>query len=50
MKQHYELNVNGRMYDTEADPSDSLLDVLRDNLRLTGAKKGCNEAECGSCT
>ena len=50
MKQHYELNINGIIFESEADPSDSLLDVLRENLRLTGTKKGCNEAECGSCT
>lgn len=50
MKQRYTLNVNGELFDTDAEPSDSLLDVLRENLRLTGTKKGCNEAECGSCT
>jgi len=50
VKQRYTLNVNDEFFDTDAEPSDSLLDVLRENLRLTGAKKGCNEAECGSCT
>ena len=50
MKKRYELSVNGKIFDIEADPSESLLDVLRENLRLTGTKKGCNEAECGSCT
>ena len=50
MKQRYTLHVNGEWLDTEAEPSDSLLDVLRENLRFTGAKKGCDEAECGSCT
>ncbi len=50
MKQHYSLKINGEVYETNAEPSESLLDVLRENLRLTGAKKGCNEAECGSCT
>ncbi|MGH7773670.1 MAG: (2Fe-2S)-binding protein [Candidatus Binatia bacterium] len=50
MKRLYKLNVNGQLLETMAEPSDSLLDVLRENLRLTGTKKGCNEAECGSCT
>ena len=50
MKERYTLNVNGEQYETEAEPHDSLLDVLRENLRLTGSKKGCDEAECGSCT
>ena len=50
MKQRYALQVNGRTRETEAEPYESLLDVLRENLRLTGSKKGCNEAECGSCT
>ena len=50
MKQRYALRVNGDARETEAEPHESLLDVLRENLRLTGSKKGCNEAECGSCT
>jgi carbon-monoxide dehydrogenase small subunit len=50
VKQHYTLKINGAIYETNAEPSESLLDVLRENLRLTGSKKGCNEAECGSCT
>jgi len=50
MKQRYALRVNGDTRETEAEPYESLLDVLRENLRLTGSKKGCNEAECGSCT
>lgn len=50
MKQRYALRVNGAAREAEAAPHESLLDVLRDNLRLTGSKKGCNEAECGSCT
>ncbi|MBI4527323.1 MAG: (2Fe-2S)-binding protein [Deltaproteobacteria bacterium] len=50
MKQRYILNINGRVRETDAEPLQSLLDVLRENLRLTGTKKGCNEGECGSCT
>lgn len=50
MKEHYPLKVNGQEYETDAEPYQSLLDVLRENLRLTGSKKGCNEGECGSCT
>ena len=50
MKQRYALRVNGGTREAEAEPHESLLDVLREKLRLTGSKKGCNEAECGSCT
>lgn len=50
MKRRYAIRVNGTLRETEAEPHESLLDVLRENLRLTGTKKGCNEAECGSCT
>lgn len=46
----YRLTVNGETREAEAEPYESLLDVLREKLGLTGAKKGCNEAECGSCT
>lgn len=50
MKRLYRLSVNGESFETTAEPCASLLDVLRENLRLTGTKKGCNEGECGSCT
>src|ERR1051325_10190770 len=45
-----ELNVNGRTVRVEAEPSRSLLSVLRDELELTGTKYGCGEGECGACT
>jgi carbon-monoxide dehydrogenase small subunit len=42
--------VNGTTRDVAAAPHETLLDMLRDRLNLTGAKKGCNEGECASCT
>ncbi len=50
MSEHCSLNINGKVYDADVEPYQSLLDVLREKLRLTGTKKGCDEAECGSCT
>ena len=50
MKEQYNLVVNGSEYSVEAEASESLLEVLRERLSLTGSKIGCNEAECGSCT
>lgn len=44
------LNVNGRKRSAYVDPRWSLLDVVRDIFRLTGAKKVCNQGECGGCT
>jgi aerobic-type carbon monoxide dehydrogenase small subunit (CoxS/CutS family) len=44
------LVVNGRAAEVEIEPGDSLLDVLRDRLRLTGAKEACGRGECGACT
>jgi aerobic-type carbon monoxide dehydrogenase small subunit (CoxS/CutS family) len=44
------LTVNGRAPLVEFEPGDSLLDVLRDRLRLTGAKEACGRGECGACT
>jgi len=45
-----QLNINGRVYTTDADPDASLLFVLRDHLDLTGSKYGCGEGQCGACT
>jgi aerobic-type carbon monoxide dehydrogenase small subunit (CoxS/CutS family) len=45
-----QLNVNGRVYTTDADAETSLLFVLRDHLDLTGTKYGCGEGQCGACT
>lgn len=45
-----ELLVNGRTQRIETDPERSLLNVLREDLDLTGAKYGCGEGQCGACT
>src|SRR3954447_18028288 len=45
-----ELHGNGTRHRTEAEPSRSLLGVLRDDLDLTGSKYGCGEGRCGACT
>ena len=42
--------VNGRQHSLEIDNRHTLLDILRDYLGLTGAKKGCDLGECGACT
>jgi carbon-monoxide dehydrogenase small subunit len=44
------LNVNGHAYSLEVFAHRSLLEVLRDDLKLTGTKCGCNEGDCGVCT
>ena len=44
------LTVNGMVHEVEARPTARLLDVLRDQLGLTGTKEGCAEGECGACT
>ena len=44
------LTVNGRDTQVEAHPMARLLDVLREDLHLTGTKEGCGEGECGACT
>ena len=45
-----ELTVNGEARTITASPWKRLLDVLRDELRLTGTKEGCGEGECGACS
>jgi aerobic-type carbon monoxide dehydrogenase small subunit (CoxS/CutS family) len=44
------LNVNGQDVSVTTDPKRSLLEVLREDLKLTGPKYGCGEGECGACT
>jgi aerobic-type carbon monoxide dehydrogenase small subunit (CoxS/CutS family) len=44
------LRVNSQSYAVDVEPGTSLLDVLRDELHLTGTKEGCVEGECGACT
>ena len=44
------LTINGEPRTLEAPPMKRLLDVLREDLHLTGVKEGCGEGECGSCS
>ena len=44
------LKVNGKALTANAATADTLLTVLRDQLLLTGAKRGCNQGVCGACT
>ena len=44
------LRVNGRSYDVAVPANKLLLDTLREDLRLTGAKRGCDDSSCGCCT
>jgi xanthine dehydrogenase YagT iron-sulfur-binding subunit len=44
------LRVNGQRYEQEVDTRTTLLDLLRERLKLTGTKKGCDQGQCGACT
>ena len=50
MKKPLQLTVNGEEKQILVEPYSSLLDTLRDEIRLTGTKKGCDEGDCGACT
>ncbi len=49
-KELVELKINGRSSELAIEPSALLLDVLRQDLGLTGTKRGCDESSCGACT
>ena len=46
---HVQTTINGEEVDFLCEPRNSLLEVLRDKLNLTGAKEGCNNGNCGAC-
>jgi carbon-monoxide dehydrogenase small subunit len=50
MKKQIQLTINGNEYDVLVKPHWTLLDVLREQIGLTGTKKGCENGECGACT
>ncbi len=49
MKEIIQLNVNGQAREIACEPSRLLLDALREDLGLTGAKRGCDDSSCGAC-
>ena len=49
-KIHVSTTINGDATEFLAEPEETLLDVLRDNLHMTGAKEGCGTGDCGACT
>lgn len=50
MKKLIQCTVNGDEHAVLADPRDTLLELLRDRLELTGTKEGCSNGHCGTCT
>jgi carbon-monoxide dehydrogenase small subunit len=49
-KELIELSVNDRSHELAFEPSKLLLDVLRQDMQLTGSKRGCDDSSCGACT
>ena len=49
-KHHVSTTINGESVEFLCEARQSLLEVLRDVLNLTGAKEGCNNGNCGACT
>jgi carbon-monoxide dehydrogenase small subunit len=49
-KELIRLRVNGKLRELEVEPNKLLLDVLRQDLGLTGSKRGCDDSSCGACT
>lgn len=49
-KRTVRYTINGRSHEAYIEPNRTLLEVLRDELRLTGAKEGCGTGDCGACS
>src|SRR5512142_1079913 len=49
-KQLIQIRVNGRRHEIAVEPNKLLLDCLRQDLDLTGSKRGCDDSSCGACT
>lgn len=49
-KELIELRINGRSHEIAVEPNKLLLDTLREDLDLTGSKRGCDDSSCGACT
>jgi len=49
-KRSLTLKINRKTYKLDVEPRETLLDVLRERLDLTGSKKGCDHGQCGACT
>lgn len=50
MRDKVVFHVNGKRVEFEGNPMTRLIDILRDDLGLTGVKEGCSEGECGACS
>jgi carbon-monoxide dehydrogenase small subunit len=50
MKRDITLKINGETHEVSVKPGETLLEVLRDKLGLTGTKEGCDTGKCGACT
>jgi len=50
MKQLVSMTINGELHELAVEPFRTLLDVLRSDIGLTGAKRGCDVGDCGACT
>ncbi|CAN5582925.1 (2Fe-2S)-binding protein [soil metagenome] len=48
-RMHISTTINGKPVEFLCEPRQSVLDILRDELRLTGTKEGCNNGNCGAC-
>ncbi len=49
-KAHVNTNINGQPVEFLCEPHETLLDVLRNGLQLTGTKEGCGSGDCGACS